>query len=232
MQYDYQPTHPWHKDIPSPIVSIHEPEEEETMSSRSRWVLSTIILTILVITGCSLTSGNQNDDWEVFNNEVYGYSFNYPADCFFGPMPSDCKSKPPEERPPECLCFLNAENPNEVFLQAFLGGGDQLTLAGFTVAHYDSPMFNPPPGSELASWLKESLSETDMYEEIPDEANMEIGSTPAVRIYSPGSPMAPSMEEIYYLKDDRLFRINMLDVDIEINRDLYDQILSTFALEE
>ena len=52
-------------------------------------------------------------DWPVYENAVLGYSFKYPSGCFFGPMPADCKGNPPEERPPECLCFLDSENPKK-----------------------------------------------------------------------------------------------------------------------
>ncbi|NIM95597.1 MAG: hypothetical protein GTO18_18010 [Anaerolineales bacterium] len=199
------------------------------MNSVSQRIMFTLILCGLFITGCSLNSGAVTSEWQTYVNEVYGYSFKYPEGCFYGSMPSDCKEKPPEERRPECLCFLNGENPSEVFMQAFLGEDAPLTLAGFSVSHYDTPMYNPSPGTELTSWLNEVLSE--MYEEIPDEPNMEISGVSAVKIVSEASPMAPSYEEIYYLDDDMLFRINMLDVDSEENRELYDQILSTYEIE-
>jgi hypothetical protein len=39
-------------------------------------------------------------------------------------------------------------------------------------------------------------------------------------------PMAPSFEEIYFIKDDKFFRIHMLDVDEKANKELYDRITS------
>ncbi len=71
-----------------------------------------------------------------------------------------------------------------------------------------------------------------MFDDIPDETNMEIDGIPAVRIYSPQSPMAPSYEEIYFIKDNILLRINMLDVDNEDNREFYDFVLQSFSFEE
>ena len=188
------------------------------------------IIGVVVISSCSGASGKTTDDWNTYKNDKYGYSFMYPTDCYYGPMPSDCKEKPPEERRAECLCFVNAENPDDVHMQAFLGDGDQLTLASFSISHLDSPVFNLPQGTELVSWIKEIYS--DMFEDIPDEPNMDISGIPAVKILSPQSPMAPSFEEIYYIQNDILFRINMLGVDNEDNKELYDQILSTFSLEE
>ncbi len=44
-----------------------------------------------------------------------------PVDCFIGRMPVYCKASPPEERPHECLCFLDGENPDQVRFNAFTG---------------------------------------------------------------------------------------------------------------
>jgi hypothetical protein len=189
-----------------------------------------IVCGIMIISGCSETPAESTLDWNIYKNEKYGYSFKYPKDCFYGPMPSDCKEKPPEERRAECLCFLDAENPDNVFMQAFLGDGEELSLATFTVSHLDSGVFNPPPGTNLASWINENYSE--MFEDIPEDPNMDIGGVPAVRLYSPPSPMAPSYEDIWFFQNDILFQIKTLDVDIQSNRELYDQILSTLRLED
>lgn len=202
------------------------------MNNRLSTFVLMLLLSTLILSGCISSSVDQPQDtqWITYINQKYGYKLNYPPDCTFGALPGYCKEKPPEERPEECLCFINGENPDEAFLQAFLGEGDQLTLAGFTVSHYDTPLYNPPPGTDLVEWIKGNLSE--MFEDIPDEVNMEIDGIPAVSIYSPSSPMAPSYEEIYFIKNDILFHINMLDVDNEANRALYDLMLSSFSFEE
>jgi hypothetical protein len=166
--------------------------------------------------------------WLTYTNEKHGYSFQYPADCFYGPMPAGCKKKPPEERPPECLCFLNGENPDEVFLQALVGEAEGFRGVAFSISHYETPVYNPPPDTELIEWLREQFS--GMPQDIPDEPNTEIDGIPAVSVYSPRSPMAPSCEEIYFTVDNKLFRINMLDVDNKDNKALYDQMLSTLKV--
>ena len=199
------------------------------MNNRSSTFVLVLLLSTLILSGCKATT-DQPQGWIRYDNQKYGYNLHYPPDCTFGPMPAGCKEKPPEERPQECLCFINGENPDDVFMQAFLGEGDQLTLASFALSHYDTPVYNPPPGTDLIGWIKARFSE--MFEDIPDETNMEIGGIPAVSIYSPQSPMAPSYEEIYFIKNDILFRINMLDVDNDDNRELYDQILTSFSFEE
>jgi hypothetical protein len=189
-----------------------------------------ILLISVIFIGCTGSPSNKTSDWNEYPNEELGYSFKYPSDCTFGPMPANCKQFPPEERHPECLCFLNAENPNEVGMQAFLGEvEDGLTLTTFSVVHYDSPAFNPPEGEDLISWLN---SEFSYASEIPAEPNMTISGISAARVYNPGSQQAPSSEEIYIIRDGILIRISMLDVDVEEHRELYENILSTFQFTE
>ena len=166
---------------------------------------------------------DEYEGWKTYTSE-HGYSLRYPADCTFGPMPGYCKEKPPEERPPECLCFLNAEDPDRVFLQAFTGEKEDLKGATFAV---DRTVFRPPPGTDLIEYVREKFPH---YEEIPNEPNVKVGPIPAVRLYTPRSPMAPSYEEIFFIKDDKFFRINMLDVDEEVNRELYDGISSALEI--
>jgi hypothetical protein len=172
-----------------------------------------------------------NVDVNEYKNEVFGYSFQYPTTCTFGPMPKYCKQSPPEERPQECLCFLDAENPKQVFMQAFLGDPERgLSLATFSISSYDSPMYSPLEGVELVSWLEENFPKGSV--DLPEEPNAEIGGLPAVELYSSGSPMAPSTREIYFIKDGRLVQVSMLDVEIEENMALYDLILSSFSFDE
>jgi hypothetical protein len=200
------------------------------MNNRLSTFVLVLLLSTLIISGCKATTTEQPQGWIRYDNQKYGYNLHYPPDCTFGALPGHCKEKPPEERPQECLCFINGENPDEVFMQTFLGEGDQQTLASFTVSHHDTPLYNPPPGTNLVEWIKGNLSE--MFEDLPDETNTEIDGIPTVSIYSPSSPMAPSYEEIYFIKDDILFRINMLDVDNEDNREFYDFVLQSFSFEE
>ena len=135
--------------------------------------------------------------WQIHRNKKHGYFFMYPLDCFYGPMPVHCKEKPPEDRPPECLCFLSGENPDDIGLQAYTGEKSELTLASFSVYCDGNPdYFAPPPDTELIAWLKEKFS--DLHTDIPDEPNMEIGGLPAVRIYAPQSSQAYSDERIYF----------------------------------
>lgn len=61
-----------------------------------------LVISVLLISRCKATTEQPTDDWHVYRNEKYGYSFMYPPDCIYGPMPGECKQDPPEERNPEC----------------------------------------------------------------------------------------------------------------------------------
>jgi hypothetical protein len=193
------------------------------------WIAVAMVVGLGLLSACESPAAHDNDGWQVYENEDYGYSFRFPAGCTFGPMPPDCKQKPPDERPAECLCFLNAENPNEVFLQAFLGD-EELTLTGFTIAHFETPLYNPPIATDLVEWLRESF--IGRLPHIPNAVNAEVDGLPAVRITTPSSPMAISIDEIYVLSDGRLFQIRMTDVDADRNVRFYEQLLSTLRFTE
>jgi len=165
-------------------------------------------------------------DWPEYINTDLGYSFKYPEGCFFGPMGAGCKQNPPEERPPECLCFLNPEDLYGVTMQAFLGDPAQGILANFRVASLDTPAYNPPEGEDWVMWLKETWSY--LSEDMPDETNLTFGGLPAVRIYTPGGGGGSSADNIFVVKDGKLIQISMGGGEVEEQREFYELILSTF----
>ena len=126
-------------------------------------------------------------------------------------------------------CFLDNKDPDRVFLQAFLGNVENLSLAEFAVSHPDTPVYNPPPGAELVPWLKEGLSE--LHEKIPVQPNMELDGIEAVRISTSRSEMAPSYDDIYLILNGKMFNIKLLEPDFEENAELYNQMLSTFRFD-
>ena len=112
-------------------------------------------------------------------------------------------------------------------MQAFLGDKNEgLSLAGFTVAHYDAEPFNPPVGADLIAWVGDNFPY--LPGEIPSEPNIKIDGLPAVRVYIPGSPRSNAYEEIYFMWNEVLINIRLQDVDVGANRDFYERILSSF----
>ena len=172
----------------------------------------------------------QTADWNNYENQKYGYSFKYPKPCLYGGLPGYCKQSPPEERPRECLCYFNAEDPNSVSLGTYTGTKSDLTGASFVVFHsIYVDYYSPAAGTDLVNWVKENFS---YYEDIPDEINMEIDGIPALRVYTPKSQMAWSQEDIYFIRNDKVFQISMLDVDNKDNKELYTKMLFTFRFIE
>ncbi len=168
------------------------------------------------------------EDWQIYESEKHGYSFKYPTDCLYGPLPGYCKLKPPEERPRGCRCFLDGTNLDSILMQTFTGTKSNLTLAEISVSHHFTDFYNPPAGTDIIQWVKEKFPHQD----VPDEINMEIDGIPAVKVYTPLTPGAFPQENIYFIKNDKLFKISMLDVDNEDNKTLYSQILFTFGFSE
>jgi hypothetical protein len=142
-------------------------------------------------------------------------------------MPSYCKQGPPQERPPECLCFLDAQDPNRVVLQKLAVEGDNVAAGSFEITYSDTPAHNPPAGTDVTEWVKRYWLE--MHADIPDEPNVELDGVPAVQVNDAGSPMAPTAETIYVIRDGKILRIHMLETENESNRELYDQLISGFA---
>jgi len=170
-------------------------------------------------------------DWPEYINTELGYSFKYPAGCFFGPMGADCKQNPPEDRPPECLCFLNAEDTYGVSMQSFVGDpAEGLLLVSFYVIHLDTEAYNPPEGEDWISWINTKWAY--LSEDMPDEANLTFGGLPAVRIYTPGGGGGSSADNIFVLRDGKLILINMGGGEVEEQREFYELILSTFQFSE
>jgi hypothetical protein len=146
-------------------------------------------------------------------------------------MGADCKQNPPEERQPECLCFLDAEDPYAVWMQSFVGDPTEgLILVSFYVASHDTSAYNPPEGEDWVKWLKETWSW--LSDEMPDEANQTFGGLPAVRIYTPGGGGGSSAENIFVVKDGKLISISMINVELEEQREFYELILATFKFSE
>jgi len=193
--------------------------------AENQWIPTETNMDVEIECGLLEKDINETDNWQTYENEKFQYSFKYPSNCLYGPLPGYCKQSPPEERPQECRCYLNGEDLNSVSLGTFTGPKDNLNGASFIVFHsIYVDYYSPPAGTDLVSWVKENFPHQD----VPDESNMELDGITAVKVYTPFSGMAYSQEDIYFIKNDKLFSISILDVDNSDNRELYDQIISTF----
>ena len=179
-------------------------------------------------------SQDETADWKTYVNEKYQYSFKYPLECYLGPLPGWCKTILPEERPSECLCRLNETNEDYILLQGDISGKGWPHIE---IHHHDTSLHNPPVGIDIITWLKEKSPYRD---DVPEEVNFEMGGIPAVKVHIPGVisdqsetvGQAYSVNVIYFLRDEKLFLIRMLDVDSEGGKEFYNLFLPTFRFLE
>ena len=173
-----------------------------------------------------IVAADKTDSYIDYVNTEAGYSFSYPASCNLGSLTGDCKQLPPEERHSNCLCFLNIDNNNEILLQTYTGDESELIAAMFSVVYYDSAAYNPPADADLISWLKDNFQ----YQDIPDTTNYDLNGTEAVLVHTSQSLQAYSQENIYYIRNSKLYNISMVDVDSSSNRIFYDKILDSYKI--
>ena len=198
------------------------------MSKRLKITLLIILTILLVGCGTATELDSDSDEWKTFTNEKFGYSFEVPAFCYEGPLPGDCKQSPPEERPDECLCHIDGTDPEFVGFQKFTITSEETSLATILIMSPGTPAYSPDEGTDLISFIQQEFSE--MYpDEIPSGSNMELNGLPALLISIAGSPGVADYQEILFIKENKLFKISLIDTLIESNMKIYDRILASFA---
>jgi hypothetical protein len=217
--------------VSQPISPSQLPSTEKEVDMKWKHYLFILILIAAVIltSSCSAASADTRIVFLTYENQKYGYSFDYPPDCTYGPLPADCKNAPPEEQRDGCLCFLNPEDPERVLMQNFQTDGDQLVMAEFSVAHLNTPTDSLPDEIGLMDWLAENFP--DKWERAEAEQIKLDGNT-AVSVLSPQSDMAPALQEIYFIYHNGLFQVSLLNPNVEINNTLYESILTSFRFDQ
>ena len=188
-----------------------------------------IILTILLV-GCGTVkeSGAGTDGWKTFTNEQFGYSFEVPEFCYEGPLPGDCKQSPPEERREECLCHIDGTDPEFISFQKFTITDEETSLGTIWISSPDTWAYSPDEGADLVSFIKQEWSEMGLGE-IPAEPNLELDGLPAVSLLIPQSQGGAAAQEVFFIKENRLFRITMVDNLQASNVELYEDFLDSFT---
>jgi hypothetical protein len=190
-----------------------------------------VIIAALILVACATTgeSGAGSETSKTFINEQFGYSFEVPESCTIGPMPTDCKQSPPEERPEECLCFVDGTDPEFVSFQEFTITDEETTLASINILSPETQAYSPDPGADLVTFLQQEWSEMNL-DALPDQPNLDFDGLPAVSILIPQSQGGAAAQEIFFIKDNRLFKISMINNLQASNVELYDHFLESFTL--
>jgi hypothetical protein len=201
------------------------------MSKRLNFAL--LIIAALILVACATTgeSGAGSETSKTFINEQFGYSFEVPESCTIGPMPTDCKQSPPEERPEDCLCFVDGTDSEFVWFQKFTITGEETSLATIWILSPETRAYSPDEGADLVSFIKQEWSEMGLGE-ILDEPNMDLDGLPAVSLLIPQTQGGAAAQEVFFIKDNRLFRITLVNNLEESNVQLYEDFLATFSILE
>ena len=164
------------------------------------------------------TTSDQTANWKTYTNTKYGYSFKYPADYEYAP----CTQKP-------CKNFVYDKLPGYPEKDYVLLEGDisEKGWPNITVSHLSSSFYNPPQGIDLISWLKQKSPQKEY---VPDTINYEIGGVEAVKVEVPASPQAYGSWLIYFIKDNKLFEIELLDPATNEAKDFYNLFLNNFQV--
>lgn len=157
-----------------------------------------------------------------YTNSKHRYTLEVPARCSYGPLSYGCKQTAPEGRPEKCLCYLNAEDLDQVHFGAHIGDSSNLSQADLWFFF----MGELGTGQTLVEWVK--LKRPDL--DIPDEPNAEIAGVPAIHLYAPASPQTYSGDSYFFAKDKQVFFINMVNRDDPYNAVLYEQIIESIIL--
>lgn len=148
------------------------------------------------------------EQWKNYTNDKYLYSFGYPADMKL----------------------------------ASQDGGDEVTLAGdlkqkgwpnIRITHFNTLAYNPPESADLQEWIKNQFGVVEKYFTPESEIflNWQDGSLlSATLLQIPGSPQSYGRNEIYFLRDNKLFLIQMFDPSSSEAKVFYDKWLSSFYL--
>ena len=190
-----------------------------------------MIITIL-IAGCDSTTeaDTESAEWKTFSNDQYGYSFEVPAFCFEGPLPGECKQSPPEERAEECLCFVDGTNPDSVTFQNITITNEGFPMASISITSPDTPAYSPAEGADLVSFIQQEWSWMDL-EELPDEPNLDLDGLPAISMAYVGSQGGASAQEIFFIKENKLFIISMA-TNPNKTMAFYEHFLESFAFSD
>ncbi|MDQ1284324.1 MAG: hypothetical protein QG620_672 [Patescibacteria group bacterium] len=158
------------------------------------------------------------ENWKVYRNKKYGYSFRYPQDF---KLTNNCKNT---------SCVSEEQGGDSVMLSGDLSESSWPLIE---IRHFDTPAYNPPAQTGTGEWIKEKFFwDKDclpMFDNIyfsGKDGKLFSGND----IYFPASPQAYSRREVYYIWDKKIFQIVMLDVSTPQARQFYNIWLSRFQV--
>ena len=129
------------------------------------------------------------------------------------------------------MCFVDGTNPDSVTFQNITITNEGFPMASISITSPDTPAYSPAEGADLVSFIQQEWSEMDLGE-IPAEPNLDLDCLPAVSLLIPQSGGGAAAQEVFFIKENRLFRITMIDNLVESNMELYEHFLESFAFSD
>lgn len=152
------------------------------------------------------TLEDETADWKTYTNTKYNYKIKVPQDFYNKVKPS---------------AWVDSSSDDSITLYR----GLQWYITIDYILHASSS------NTKIITWLKQNFNWLD----VPDKTNTEIDGISAVKIYYFGRPQAFNSDINFFIKDNKIFKIQALaDIDdqnsigIEEVKGTCDQILSTF----
>ena len=140
--------------------------------------------------------------WRSYTNEKLGYSLMVPGDAD----------------------IMGANYDESVEFVGPVVGTDHWPW--FSIQHFDSEFFSPPPGTDLRQWIADSNT---AYKSPAQDVT--IGGLPAVQLHVEESQQAYAMDEYYLINGDQLYKITILHAGGLQDWDLYDQFLQSITFD-
>ena len=119
-------------------------------------------------------------------------------------------------------------DPEFISFQKFTITDEETSLGTIWILSPDTWAYSPDEGADLVSFIMQEWSEMGLGE-IPAEPNLELNGLPAVSLLIPQSQGGAAAQEVFFIKENRLFRITMVDNLQASNAELYEDFLDSFT---
>jgi hypothetical protein len=138
--------------------------------------------------------------WSTYTNKTFNYSVQYPSDCKVTETNFETISGP------------LAENHHWPW---------------FEIYHFDSAFYHPPAGADVYDYIANNSLKT--FDEIDPNKNIKISGLPAIHVMQNKSSQADASDYYYFIKDNQLFSIQIIQIEGKEDWDLYNKFLNSFT---
>jgi hypothetical protein len=103
-------------------------------------------------------------------------------------------------------------------------------MASISITSPDTPAYSPAEGADFVSFIQQEWSWMDL-EELPAEPNLDLDGLPAISMAYVGSQGGASAQEIFFIKENKLFIITMA-TNPNKKMAFYEHFLESFAFSD